>query len=123
MAIPAFATLSVAPIPTLSDEINQIRLDTAKIVGEQIIPNEPRLGKGGAERDSLVHELRAHLKDSNLWAPHLLKEYGGMGIGFLGHAYMNEILAWSPFSNYIFGVEAPTSGNQSVQTMTMWVRG
>jgi acyl-CoA dehydrogenase len=114
MAIPAFATLSVAPIPTLSDEINQIRLDTAKIVGEQIIPNEPRLGKGGAERDSLVHELRAHVKDSNLWAPHLPKEYGGMGIGFLGHAYMNEILAWSPFSNYIFGVEAPTSGNQSV---------
>jgi len=35
-----------------------------------------------------------------------------MGIGFLKHAYMNEILAWSPFSNPIFGVMAPNSGNQ-----------
>jgi acyl-CoA dehydrogenase len=114
MAIPSFATLSVAPIPSLSDEINQIRLDTSKIVGEHIIPNEDKLGTPGPERDTLVHELRTYVKESNLWAPHLPKEYGGMGIGFLGHAYMNEILAWSPFSNYIFGVQAPTSGNQSV---------
>jgi len=114
MAIPTFATLSVEPIPSLSDEINQIRLDTAKIVGEHIIPNEDKLGVQGPERDQLIHEMRTFVKDSNLWAPHLPQEYGGMGIGFLGHAYMNEILAWSPFSNYIFGVQAPTSGNQSV---------
>jgi len=37
-----------------------------------------------------------------------------MGIGFLKHAYMNEILAWSPFSNPIFGVMAPNSGNQKI---------
>lgn len=116
MAIPSLNTLSVAPIPNLSDEINQIRLDTARIVAEHVIPNEGKLGGGGAaeERQQLVTELRNFVKDSNLWAPHLPKEYGGMGIGFLGHAYMNEILAWSPYSNYIFGVEAPTSGNQSV---------
>ncbi|MEX0943441.1 MAG: acyl-CoA dehydrogenase family protein [Pseudomonadales bacterium] len=116
MPIPSFNTMTVAPIPTLSDEVNQIRLDTAKIVGEQIIPNEPRLNKPAddPERQQLVHDLRDYVKDSNLWAPHLPKEYGGMGIGFLGHAYMNEILAWSPYSNYIFGVQAPTSGNQSV---------
>ena len=37
-----------------------------------------------------------------------------MGIGFLKHAYMNEILAWSPFSNTLFGVVAPDSGNQTI---------
>ncbi len=116
MAIPSLNTLAVAPIPSLSDEINQIRLDTAKIVSEHIIPNEDKLNNPVTldERDQLVSDLRAYVKDSNLWAPHLPKEYGGMGIGFLGHAYMNEILAWSPHSNYIFGVQAPTSGNQSV---------
>ena len=116
MAIPSLNVLSVAPIPSLSDEINKVRLDTAKIVSEHIIPNEDKLGGGAepTERDQLVQELREYVKDSDLWAPHLPKEYGGMGIGFLGHAYMNEILAWSPFSNYIFGVQAPTSGNQSV---------
>ena len=37
-----------------------------------------------------------------------------MGVGFLGHAYMNEVLAWSPFSNPLFGVVAPDSGNQTI---------
>ena len=54
------------------------------------------------------------MKEKGLWAPHLPEEYGGMGIGFLKHAYMNEILAWSPFSNPIFGVMAPNSGNQKI---------
>ncbi len=116
MAIPSLVTLQVSPIPSLSDEINQIRMDTAKIVGEHIIPNEDKLNTpaDNPERQSLVYELQTYVKESNLWAPHLPVEYGGMGIGFLGHAYMNEILAWSPYSNSIFGVQAPTSGNQSV---------
>jgi acyl-CoA dehydrogenase len=116
MAVASLATLAVAPIPSLSDEINQIRLDTAKIVSELIIPKEDVLGGQTTveERDSLYYELQQHVKGSNLWAPHLPKEYGGMGIGFLGHAYMNEILAWSPYSNHIFGVIAPNSGNESV---------
>jgi acyl-CoA dehydrogenase len=116
MAIPSLATLSVAPISSLPDEVNQIRLDTAKIVSEHVIPNEENLSGGLPvdERDALIQDLRTYVKESNLWAPHLPEEYGGMGIGFLGHAYMNEILAWSPWSNYIFGVQAPTSGNQSV---------
>jgi acyl-CoA dehydrogenase len=37
-----------------------------------------------------------------------------MGIGFLKHAYMNEILAWSPYSAPIFGVMAPNAGNQKI---------
>lgn len=44
------------------------------------------------------------MKESDLWALHLPKEYGGMGIGFIAHAYMNEILAWSPYSSRLFGV-------------------
>ncbi len=116
MAIPSLATLTVAPIPSLSDEINQIRLDTARIVGEHIIPNEDKLNTPASnpERQQLVHEIQSYVRESHLWAPHLPKEYGGMGIGFLGHAYMNEILAWSPYSSGLFGVQAPTSGNQSV---------
>jgi acyl-CoA dehydrogenase len=54
------------------------------------------------------------VKKAELWAPHLPKEYGGMGIGFMKHAFMNEILAWSPFSNSLFGVVAPDSGNQTI---------
>ena len=39
---------------------------------------------------------RRKVKQAGLWAPHLPEEYGGMGLGFLEHAYMNEVLAYEP---------------------------
>ena len=39
--------MQIAPIPTLSKEINDIRLRTADIVGNQIIPNEGLIYSGG----------------------------------------------------------------------------
>jgi acyl-CoA dehydrogenase len=106
--------MQVAPIPTLDAETNQIRQVTAEIVAREIIPNEhflrQRDGRGAQEWARLIQLV----KQAGLWAPHLPVEYGGMGIGFLQHAYMNEILAWSPFSAPIFGVVAPNAGNQKI---------
>ena len=109
------ADMQVAPIPTLDDETNQIRMMTAEVVGKHIIPNEHFLRRP-RDPEGCKHwiELRAMVKAKGLWAPHLPVEYGGMGIGFLKLAYMNEILAWSPFSNPIFGIMAPNSGNQKI---------
>src|SRR5579871_3339200 len=107
-------TMQIAAIPGLPEEINDIRLRTAAIVDGAIIPAEPELREAGDGRRSLYTELREQVKREGLWAPHLPKEYGGMGIGFLGHAYMNEVLAWSPYSGGIFGVVAPNSGNETV---------
>ncbi len=106
--------MQVAPIPDLDPEINDVRTGTANIVNRYIIPNEDRLHWDHPDRPRLAHEIQDVVKKAGLWAPHLPKEYGGMGIGFLKHAYMNEILAWSPFSNTLFGVVAPDSGNQTI---------
>jgi len=63
-------------------------------------------------------ELRAAIKErvksAGLWAPHLPTEYGGMGLDFLAHAYMNEVLAYALGAASLFGVVAPNSGNQSI---------
>lgn len=106
--------MQVQPIPGLGEDINEIRLRTAKIVSEEIIPAEPVLFRGGEEAKETRRRIAALVKEDGLWAPHLPEEYGGMGIGFLKHAYMNEILAWSPFSARLFGVVAPNSGNQKI---------
>ncbi|MCZ2110596.1 MAG: acyl-CoA dehydrogenase family protein [Dehalococcoidia bacterium] len=107
--------MQVAPIPDLDPEINAVREGTANIVNRYIIPNEDRLRDwGNPDVQRLRHEIQETVKKAGLWAPHLPKEYGGMGIGFMKHAYMNEILAWSPFSNPLFGVVAPDSGNQTI---------
>jgi acyl-CoA dehydrogenase len=65
-----------------------------------------------------VLELRTDIKEkvkkAGLWAPHLPTEYGGMGLEFLAHAYMNEVLAYAIGAASLFGVVAPNSGNQSI---------
>ena len=57
---------------------------------------------------------RAKVKQAGLWAPHLPPQYGGAGLGFLEHAYMNEVLAYSMGAAALFGVVAPNSGNQQI---------
>ena len=111
---PDAITLAVADDPALGAEINDIRHRTAAIVTEDVIPNEAALRRDGPDAEALRAGIRERVKAEGLWAPHLPREYGGMGAGFLNHAYMNEVLAWSPLSNPLFGVVAPDSGNQTI---------
>ena len=116
--------INVQPVPSLDDHVNDIRLRTARIVNEDIVPNEDRLWLRGrsdevpeADREAarqLRQAVREKVKAAGLWAPHLPAEYGGMGLDFLAHAYMNEILAYGVGAARLFGVEAPNSGNQTI---------
>ena len=45
--------MQISPIPTLSDEINDIRLRTADIVANRIIPNEGTIYAGGDKSKKL----------------------------------------------------------------------
>ena len=115
--------INVTPIAGLSDDINDVRLRTARIVNEKILPNEALLwhARGAdvteaerAEARELRHQIQEKVKAEGLWAPHLPPEYGGMGIDFMAHAYMNEILAYAVGAASLFGVVAPNSGNQTI---------
>jgi len=115
--------ITVTPIAGLSDHINDIRLRTGRIVNEEILPNEAALWKGRrsevsdedrAASKALRIKIQDKVKSEGLWAPHLPPEYGGMGIDFLAHAYMNEILAYAIGAASLFGVVAPNSGNQTI---------
>jgi acyl-CoA dehydrogenase len=116
--------MNVNPIPTVDDRINDIRLRTAAVVNEWILPNEAvlwHLGSNGEVSDhdrraaiQLREEIKAVVFEAGLWAPHLPTEYGGMGLDFLAHAYMNEVLAYGIGAASLFGVVAPNWGNQSI---------
>ncbi len=115
--------MNVQAIPSLPDKINQIRLLTAKIVNEEILPNENRLwhsrsqdatDKEREEARALRKGIQEKVKQAGLWAPHLPEEYGGCGLSFLEHAYMNEVLAYAVGAASLFGVVAPNSGNQKI---------
>jgi acyl-CoA dehydrogenase len=116
--------MNVKPIPVLDERINDIRMRTAEIVNKWILPNEDKLwryrrnGEVTEHDRREAHELREEIKakvwEEGLWAPHLPKEYGGMGLDFLAHAYMNEVLAYAIGAASLFGVVAPNSGNQKI---------
>ena len=116
--------MNVQPVPTLNSRINEIRLATAEILNVEILPNESKLWafrrnnaideQTKRESAELRNHIKAQVKKAGLWAPHLPKEYGGMGLDFLPHAHMNEVLAYSMGAASLFGVVAPNSGNQKI---------
>ena len=117
-------SMNVQAIASLPDKINQIRLLTARIINDEILPNENTLwrwrrdGTVSDEEKASARELRESIKlkvkQAGLWAPHLPDEYGGCGLTFLEHAYMNEVLAYAVGAAALFGVVAPNSGNQKI---------
>jgi acyl-CoA dehydrogenase len=116
--------ISVKPVPTLDERINDIRMRTARVINEEILPTEDvlwstRRSADPSEADRTAarerrDEIKAIVKKEGLWAPHLPQEYGGMGLDFMAHAYMNEILAYAVGAASLFGVVAPNSGNQTI---------
>ena len=54
--------MQISPIPTLSEEINDIRLRTADIVANRIIPNEATIYAGGDKSKKLRKEINEEVK-------------------------------------------------------------
>ena len=120
--------INVTPIPGLDDSVNDVRKSTADFINAEILPNEDILWSGRRagelaedERERARHqsielreEIKAKVSEAGLWAPHLPKEYGGMGLDFLELAYMYEILSYAVGAATLFGIAAPNSGNASV---------
>ena len=116
--------INVTAIPGLPDHVNDVRLRTAAFINAEILPRESELfvRRRGASVTTEQHEhakvlrqeIKEKVKTAGLWAPHLPAEYGGMGLDFLAHAYMNEILAYAMGAASLFGVVAPNSGNQKI---------
>lgn len=67
-----------------------------------------------AEDHPEVKALQAEVKQLGLWAGHLPREAGGLGLSVLHYGLLNEILGRSFFAPRIFGSNAPDSGNAEI---------
>ncbi len=101
---------------TLTPEISKLRTAVREFMDEHVYPNEHIVEDGGdpKQAESLIKDLQSRTKKMGYWAPHLPKEAGGMGIGFMPYVYMNEILGRSPLAPRAFGSQAPDSGNAEI---------
>jgi len=94
----------------------QRKLDwMADFVRAEVWPLETvfdELGQDGFER--AIAPLRDEVKQRGLWAAHLPPELGGQGFGQVKLGLMHEILGSSPYAPFVFGNNAPDSGNAEI---------
>jgi acyl-CoA dehydrogenase len=92
-------------------ELEAIRERTTAFMDEFVYPNEKNMVEDEGLPAELEKDLQRRVKELGLWAPHLPREWGGMGIGFIGQALMNEIVGRAVFAPRLFGNAAPDAGN------------
>ncbi|HEY4457332.1 MAG TPA: acyl-CoA dehydrogenase family protein [Pseudonocardiaceae bacterium] len=100
----------------------QARLDwVAEFVRDEIEPIDVLFPHTGAPYDraagvyaELVRPLQATVREHGLWAAHLPPSLGGMGMGAVELALLNEILGRSLWAPTVFGTQAPDSGNAEI---------
>ena len=57
---------------------------------------------------------REEVKTEDLWAPHLPKEHGGLGLTLSEFALVSEELGRTPLGHYLFNCQAPDIGNMEI---------
>jgi alkylation response protein AidB-like acyl-CoA dehydrogenase len=96
----------------IPDKIQAITGMIDEFVDKEIIPLEPEfLRKTFKEMLPIIERKRSMVKKMELWAPNHPKEYGGMGLDLVEHAFVSESLGRSPLGHFIFGCQAPDAGN------------
>lgn len=96
---------------SIPPELETARQSVTAFMDEYVYPNEGQIVEDEGLPESLEGELQQRVKAEGLWAPHLPREWGGMGIGFIGQALVNEIIGRSVVGPRIFGNAAPDAGN------------
>jgi len=97
-----------------SPEQEEIRRRVTSFMEEHVYPAERQYGIEGNLPPEIERGLRQKVKALGLWAPHMPAAAGGMGIGVVGLALINEILGRSPYAPRLFNCAAPDAGNMEL---------
>jgi acyl-CoA dehydrogenase len=96
---------------SIPPELESHRQSVTAFMKQYVYPNESAMVEDEGLPAELESELQRKVKAQRLWAPNLPSEWGGMGIGFIGQALLNEIIGRSVIGPRIFGSAAPDAGN------------
>jgi alkylation response protein AidB-like acyl-CoA dehydrogenase len=102
-----------------SPEQQEVIARTRRIMAEQIYPAEAEWHENTGFPEERMRELQGAVKGAHLWAPHLPRAAGGLGMGLVTFGLMNQILGRSPIAPRAFGCNAPDAGNQEI----LWLAG
>jgi alkylation response protein AidB-like acyl-CoA dehydrogenase len=95
----------------LDEPLRQVRA----FVREELYPLEGDfLNRRLGTLEAALAEKRRRVRELGLWAPHLPRELGGMGLALLEFALVSEELGRSPLGHYAFNCQAPDVGNMEI---------
>ncbi|MFO0945244.1 MAG: acyl-CoA dehydrogenase family protein [Planctomycetota bacterium] len=99
----------------ISSESKELLAKVRGFVDREIVPLESAFAtKTFAEILPEIEVRRQKVRDMGLWAPQIPKEHGGMGLGFMDHAMMSEVLGRTPLGHFTFNCQAPDAGNMEI---------
>jgi acyl-CoA dehydrogenase len=97
---------------SLSDDLRALQERTESFVRQRILPYEsdPRQGAHGPSEE-LRHELVALGREAGLLAPHVSREWGGLGLDHRAQAVVFEAAGYSPLGPVALNCFAPDEAN------------
>src|SRR6266545_4625965 len=97
---------------TIPDELGELRERTERFVREEILPREkdPRQTPHGPSEE-FRRELVALARKAGLVAPHVGREWGGLGLDHRGKAVVFEAAGYSPLATIAMNIFAPDEAN------------
>ncbi len=97
---------------TIPAELSDLQDRTRAFIRDKIIPLE---GDARQERhgptDELRREMNALAAEAGLLAPHVAREYGGLGLSHVGRAVVFEEAGYSVLGPLAMNLSAPDEGN------------
>jgi alkylation response protein AidB-like acyl-CoA dehydrogenase len=100
---------------SIPERIESTLKSVREFLRREIYPLErDLLQKPTRELELVLEEKRTLVKELGLWAPHLPKEYGGLGLTLTEFAFISEELGKTPLGHYVFNCQAPDIGNMEI---------
>lgn len=95
-------------------EVAQLREQVANFVRETAIPAESRDRSEHGLDDGLRAELQRAAREAGLFAPHVARELGGLGLDHRGQAVIFEEAGYSLLGPQALNCAAPDEGNMNL---------
>lgn len=104
-----------SPSPEQAELIEKAK----RFMDEYVYPAETYMRPHRGLPDDILKPLQQKVKEQGMWAAHLPKEAGGLGMGNVTLGLLNEVLGRSPIAPRVFGTSAPDTGNSEI----LWLAG
>ena len=97
---------------TIPDELVELKERTERFVRDEILPREtdPRQTAHGPTEE-FRHELVTLARAAGLLAPHVGREWGGLGLDHRGKAIVFEAAGYAPLATIAMNIFAPDEAN------------